>query len=64
MTMHTRWTICAAAALLSAPFFVSSEAPFEAALAQGLGAPATAKSHPQWVAQARVKVIFKPSATA
>ena len=57
MTMHTRWTICAAAALLSAPFFVSSEAPFEAALAQGLGAPATAKSHPQWVAQARVRRV-------
>ncbi len=57
MTMHQRWTICAAAALLSAPFFVSSGAPFDAvpALAQGVGAPATAKSHPQWVAQARVK---------
>lgn len=50
MTMHTRWTICAAAALLSAPFLMSL-----AALAQGSSAAATTGSHPQWVAQARVK---------
>jgi predicted acylesterase/phospholipase RssA len=49
MTMHMRWTICAAAALVSAPFLASG------APAQGLGGPATSQSHPQWVAQARVK---------
>ncbi len=50
MTMHTRWTICAAAALVSAPFLAPPQV-----LAQGLAAPAATQSHPHWVAQARAK---------
>jgi len=50
MTMHTRWTICAAAALVSAPFLAPPQV-----LAQDRAAAATTQSHPQWVAQAPVK---------
>jgi predicted acylesterase/phospholipase RssA len=50
MTMHTRWTICAAAGLVSVPFLAPPQV-----LAQDLATAATTQSHPQWVAQARVK---------
>ena len=50
MSMHTRWTICAAAVLVWAAFLGPA-----GAMAQGLGAPPATQSHPQWLAQARVK---------
>jgi hypothetical protein len=47
MTMHKRWTICAVAALLAAPFLVSSGAPYAAALAQGTNGPGASTSASQ-----------------
>jgi len=55
MTLHTRWTICAAAALISAPLFAPSPA-----WAQGLSAAAKSQSHPQTA----IPVRAKPSAAA
>ena len=58
MTMHTRWTICAAAALVSVPFLAPRQV-----LAQDLAAAATTQSHPQWVAEAEQGLApFGPSA--
>jgi hypothetical protein len=55
MMKHTPWTICAAAALLAAPCFIPAAAPFQAALAQGLGKPTVTLAGPQLIAQARAK---------
>jgi predicted acylesterase/phospholipase RssA len=51
--LHMRRTICAAAALFSAPFFLACGAPW--ALAQTTSAPAATGSHPFFVAEAQAK---------
>jgi len=58
MTMHSRWTLRTAAALLAVPLLLpSGGAPFTAtpAQAQGLSASAKTLPHPLFVAQARAK---------
>jgi len=57
MTMYSRWTLRAAAALLAAPLLVPSGAQFTAtpAQAQGLSAPAKTLPRPLFVAPAGVK---------
>ena len=57
MTMHTRWTICAAAALFSAPFLAPSGA-FHAVtpvLAQGAGGPGATAAQPRPAVHAPAK---------
>ena len=62
MTMHTRWTICAAAALFSAPFLAPSGA-FHAVtpvLAQGAGSPGATAAQPRPPVRAPAKRAGRP----